>query len=77
MNNQPHDPAAASRGRTGRAAPTTPLSEVAAAEAMWTHYRDHKASLVGDVKEHREQILFQLRSGRHVAEVFAPFRKQT
>ena len=57
------------------AAPFLPVSGEAAAEAMWTYYRDHKPLLVSDVREHRARILAQLLAGTAVEDAFSPYFK--
>lgn len=54
-------------------APLTPLTEDAAAQAMWLFYRDHKPQLITDIKEYRAGILAQLVAGVPVEKVFAPY----
>ena len=61
--------------RKADAAPLAPLSEEAAAQAMWLYYRDHKSQLVADIARHRAAILSQLMWGLAVEEVFAPYVK--
>ena len=58
-----------------RRVPRPPVSQAEAADAMWIYYRDNKLSLMPDTKEHREQILAQLKAGVSIEEVFAPYRK--
>lgn len=52
-----------------------PLSEAAAATAMWHFYRDHKAQLAASVREHRAAILAHLQAGVPVQQVIAPHFK--
>lgn len=57
------------------AAPFAPLTEEAAAQAMWLYYRDHKLLLITDIKEYRADILAQLTAGVAVEDVFAQYFK--
>jgi len=59
------------------AAPLAPLSEDAAAQAMWLYYRDHKAQLITDIRDYRAGILGQLMAGVAVEVAFAPYFKPT
>lgn len=52
-----------------------PLSENAAAEAMWLYYRDNKTQLVSEVKENRDYILAQIVAGVSAAQAFAQFTR--
>lgn len=54
------------------AAPLTPLTEDAAAQAMWLFYRDQKLQLITDIKEYRAGKLGQLMAGVTVEDVLAP-----
>jgi hypothetical protein len=56
-------------------APLAPLTEDAAAQAMWLFYRDHKLQLVTDIRDYRAGILAQLMAGVAVEDVFAPYFK--
>jgi hypothetical protein len=68
MKNVPRVPKAS-------ASPLAPLTEDAAAQAMWLFYRDHKQQLIADIKEYRTGILVQLMAGVAVEDVFAPYFK--
>jgi hypothetical protein len=52
-----------------------PLSENAAAEAMWLYYRDNKTQLVSEVRDNRDYILAQIASGVPAAKAFARFTR--
>jgi hypothetical protein len=64
----------ASKAKAAIASPT-PLTEDAAAQAMWVYYRDHKAQLITDIREHRASILAGLMAGVAVQDAFAPYVK--
>lgn len=53
----------------------TPLTEEAAAQAMWLYYREHKMLLIADIGAYRSGILARLMAGDAVEEVFAPYLK--
>lgn len=49
------------------------LTEDQAAEVIWAFYRDNKAALMTDIKEHRDFILAELVRGVPATQVFAQF----
>ncbi len=64
--------------RTVRPATVTavePRTEEAAAQLMWTHYRDHKQALKADIRIYRADILAQLMAGLPPDRIFAPYLK--
>lgn len=52
-----------------------PISEVKAASNMWEYYKENKAFLVSDIREHRDYILGQLMQGLPTSQVFLQFTK--
>lgn len=55
----------------------TPITEAQAAEAMWAYYREHKATLIADIKDYRAGILARLQAGERASDVFAPYRRKS
>jgi hypothetical protein len=54
---------------------TKQQKEADAAHAMWAYYRDNKATLKGNIGNHREEILQGLLAGVPVELAFAPYAK--
>ena len=52
------------------------LTSSAAAELMWTYYRDSKHQFISKIRQHRERILAELIAGVPVDKVFEPYIKQ-
>lgn len=52
-----------------------PISESKAATNMWEYYKENKAFLVSDIRDHRDFLLGQLMQGVPTRQAFLQFTK--
>lgn len=50
-------------------------SDKAARHAMWTHYRDNRNLYIDEIKEFRDDILYELIREEDVVTVFSKYKK--